>query len=116
MATPIFHQGYGMAMPIFHQGYGMAMPMYYVYILWSQKSRIFYYGYSENIPKRLQEHNKGISPATAPHRPWQLIFYAAFSDQMIAKDFERYLKSGSGKAFAYKRLVNISLKRIKGLD
>lgn len=43
--------------------------------------------------------------------PWELVFYAAFETLMQAKDFEQYLKSGSGKAFAYKRLVNVALAK-----
>jgi len=57
------------------------------------------------------EHNQGISKATAPHCPWALTFYASFQSKKLAKDFELYLKSGSGKAFMYKRLVNAALKK-----
>lgn len=87
------------------------MAMYYVYILWSSKSKNFYFGYAENLKKRLNEHNKGLSKATKPYRPWNLVFYSAFKNKKLAKDFERYLKSGSGKAFAYKRLVDVALKK-----
>ncbi len=85
--------------------------MYYVYILWSSKSKIFYSGYSENLRKRLEEHNKGLSKATVPHRPWKIVFYVTFESKKLAKDFELYLKTGSGKAFAYKRLVDVALKK-----
>ncbi|HBA27198.1 MAG TPA: hypothetical protein DCY98_07400 [Nitrospinae bacterium] len=88
--------------------------MYYTYILWSQKSKDFYYGYSEDLKKRFEEHNKGLSQSTAPYRPWKLVFYAAFETQKLAKDFEKYLKTGSGKAFAYKRFLNTeALKKDK---
>jgi predicted GIY-YIG superfamily endonuclease len=88
--------------------------MYYTYILWSQKSKDFYYGYSEDLEKRFEEHNKGLSQSTAPYRPWKLVFYAAFETQKLAKDFEKYLKTGSGKAFAYKRFLNTeALKKDK---
>lgn len=49
--------------------------------------------------------------ATRPHLPWRLVFYAAFETLQQAKDFELYLKSGSGKAFAYKRLVSETWKK-----
>ena len=52
----------------------------------------------ENITKDYQ--------ATAPYKPWQLVFYGAFENMKKVKDFELYLKTGSGKAFAYKRLLN----------
>ncbi|MDD5618615.1 MAG: GIY-YIG nuclease family protein [Candidatus Omnitrophica bacterium] len=88
--------------------------MYYVYILYSSKSKNFYYGYTEDLKNRFAEHNGGLSKATASFRPWILVYYSAFQIKKLAKDFERYLKSGSGKAFAYKRLVNsVALKKNK---
>lgn len=88
--------------------------MYYVYILYSSKSQNFYYGYTEDLKKRFKEHDDGLSKATAPFRPWILVYYSAFQIKKLAKDFEQYLKSGSGKAFAYKRLVNsVALKKDK---
>ena len=89
----------------------MANAMFYTYILRSSKSHIFYYGHSKDLRKRLREHNSGIMKSTKPHLPWKLVYYSAFETLKQAKDFELYLKSGSGKAFAYKRLVNEALAR-----
>lgn len=80
--------------------------MFYVYILYSNKSKNFCYGYTADLKKRFKEHNDGLSKATKPFRPWRLVWYCAFENRAKAKDFEKYLKSGSGKAFLYKRLVN----------
>ncbi len=80
--------------------------MYYTYILYSSKSQNFYYGYTEDLQNRLRLHQSGKVKSTAPFLPWKLVFYAAFEDIKLAKDFELYLKTGSGKAFAYKRLLN----------
>lgn len=85
--------------------------MFYTYILRSSKSKIFYYGHTADLKKRFRDHNLGLSTATKPHIPWKLVFYAAFETEKQAKDFELYLKTGSGKAFAYKRLVNEALKK-----
>ncbi len=85
--------------------------MHYVYILFSSKSKNFYYGSTGDIKKRLVEHNKGLSKATAPYIPWRLVWYAGFENKNIAEDFELYLKSGSGRAFLYKRLVNVALMK-----
>jgi len=85
--------------------------VYYVYILWSSKSKNFYYGQTSDVERRLAEHNQGLSKATKPYRPWSLVFYAAFETKELAKDFELYLKTGSGKAFAYKRLLDVALKK-----
>ncbi|MDA0348571.1 MAG: GIY-YIG nuclease family protein [Verrucomicrobia bacterium] len=63
-----------------------------------------YTGFTTNLKIRFKAHNKGSNKSTAPFRPWKLVFYAAFEEKKSALDFERYLKSGSGKAFARKRL------------
>ncbi len=62
-----------------------------------------YIGYTEDLRRRLADHNSGKNISTAPHRPWRLRTYLAFSEKGQAVDFERYLKSGSGHAFARKR-------------
>ena len=49
-------------------------------------------------------HNAGKNSYTSPFKPWRLIFYAAFEDEQRARDFEKYLKTGSGAAFGNKRL------------
>jgi len=91
--------------------------MHYVYILWSSKSSNFYFGSTRDIKKRFEEHNTGKSKATAPYIPWRLVWYSCFENKKLAEDFEQYLKSGSGKAFAYKRLLNSeSLKKDKLRD
>lgn len=84
----------------------MASLMYYVYILYSSKSQNFYYGYTEDLQNRLKLHQSGKVKSTAPFLPWKLVYYSAFEDLQLAKNFELYLKTGSGKAFAYKRLLN----------
>jgi putative endonuclease len=85
--------------------------MYYVYILKSSKSGILYYGYTSDLKKRFAEHKSGKSKFTKGHLPWKLVWYSAFKDKKKAKDFELYIKSGSGKAFLYKRLVSVALAK-----
>ena len=82
--------------------------MYYTYILKSSKSPIFYYGSTCNLKKRVYEHNSGLSKSTKPYKPWTLEWYCGFPTKKQAEDFELYLKSGLGKAFAYKRLVALA--------
>lgn len=83
--------------------------MFYCYILLSSKSHKFYFGYTKDLKTRVKFHNSGTVQATNSGRPWGLVWYGAFSTEKEAKDFEQYLKSGSGKAFAYKRLVPVAL-------
>lgn len=79
--------------------------MYYVYLIRSiEYPSEHYVGYTEDLRQRLQTHNQGGSPHTAKFRPWQLETYLAFTTQAKAQAFERYLKTGSGRAFAEKRL------------
>ncbi|MFZ3354500.1 MAG: GIY-YIG nuclease family protein [Xanthobacteraceae bacterium] len=53
---------------------------------------------------RFADHNRGRSPHAAKFKPWRLVSYLAFSDDRKAIEFERYLKTASGRAFANKRL------------
>ncbi|NJM49496.1 MAG: GIY-YIG nuclease family protein [Sphingomonadales bacterium] len=77
----------------------------YVYILQSNSHPDeFYTGLCENLEKRLADHNQGKSAHTSKHRPWRIVFHAWFEDPERAVAFEKYLKSGSGRAFASKRL------------
>ena len=85
--------------------------MFYTYILLSSKSHIFYFGSAEDLKLRLGLHNNGKVKSTKPHMPWRLVWYGAFETEKQARDFELYLKKGSGKSFAYKRLVSVALKK-----
>ena len=78
--------------------------MVYVYILESCDGAHFYIGITKDLRQRLAKHNAGEVPHTSKYRPWRLKTYIAFSDERQAFAFERYLKSGSGRAFAKKRL------------
>jgi predicted GIY-YIG superfamily endonuclease len=79
--------------------------MHYVYLIESE-SRLgeTYVGSTSDLRRRIAAHNAGRSPYTAGSRPWRLVTYVAFSKKSKAVSFERYLKSGSGHAFAAKRL------------
>jgi putative endonuclease len=79
--------------------------MHYVYLLESESALgQRYVGATSDLKKRLAEHNAGKSSHTSKYAPWKLVTYVAFSDMQKAQTFELYLKSGSGHAFARKRL------------
>jgi len=79
--------------------------MYYVYLIRSiPRPDQRYVGFTEDLRIRLKNHNNGGSPHTSKYRPWKLVTYLAFSTKEMALAFEHYLKSGSGHAFANKRL------------
>ncbi len=75
--------------------------MHYVYLIRSLNfPKQTYTGYTTNIDQRLDEHNSGKSVHTQKYKPWEMVSYVAFTSKEKALDFERYLKSGSGRAFA----------------
>ncbi|MBE9546105.1 MAG: GIY-YIG nuclease family protein [Proteobacteria bacterium] len=81
------------------------MRFYYVYILQSEiEPERFYTGFTEDLDARLKSHNSGQCSYTLKHKPWQIKTAIAFTDRQKALDFEAYLKSPSGRAFAKKRL------------
>ncbi len=79
--------------------------MKYVYILESlAESGHFYTGITDDLKVRLSAHNSGAVTHTRKYRPWRIKSYFAFTDEGRASAFEKYLKSGSGRAFAKARL------------
>jgi predicted GIY-YIG superfamily endonuclease len=79
--------------------------MKYVYILESiGAAGHFYVGITNDLRDRLKRHNAGDVPHTSKSAPWRIKTYVAFSDEAKALAFEKYLKSGSGRAFAKRHL------------
>jgi predicted GIY-YIG superfamily endonuclease len=79
--------------------------MVYVYILQSTDfPERHYVGVTHDLRSRLHKHNAREVPHTSKYAPWTIKTYLAFSDEKQAFDFEKYLKSASGRAFAKKRL------------
>jgi putative endonuclease len=78
--------------------------MHYVYILRSEiDEKRFYAGLTDDLRARLKNHNAGRVPRTAEWKPWRLKTYIAFGDRSRASEFERCLKSASGRAAAKNR-------------
>ena len=78
--------------------------MKYVYILQSLSGEHFYTGVTGDLVARLSKHNSGEVAHTSKFKPWRIKSYIAFTDEVRAVAFEKYLKSGSGRAFAKARL------------
>jgi putative endonuclease len=75
--------------------------MKYVYILQSLSTPSEHYvGITHNLKERLAAHNSGKCIHTSKHAPWKIITATYFADEDKAAAFERYLKSGSGRAFS----------------
>ncbi|HEX4875230.1 MAG TPA: GIY-YIG nuclease family protein [Chitinophagaceae bacterium] len=73
--------------------------MFFVYVIRSEKDGRFYVGLSEDVDKRVNQHNKGMTFSTKGFRPWKLFFFESFPTRIDARKREIYLKSGSGKEF-----------------
>lgn len=81
--------------------------MKHVYILKSQSHPSQkYIGVTSNLDDRIKEHNSGNVPHTSKFIPWDVVVYTTFIDEDKAFEFEKYLKSHSGRAFVSKRLIS----------
>ncbi|MFA5158789.1 MAG: GIY-YIG nuclease family protein [Patescibacteria group bacterium] len=78
--------------------------MHYTYLL-ELSDNNYYVGSTKDLRARLKKHQLGEVPHTSKHRPVDLAWYASFKTRKLAQDFEKYLKSSSGKAFRNKRLI-----------
>ena len=82
----------------------------YVYILRSDSDPSRHYvGRTTDVDQRLEWHNAGPSGHTIEHRPWSVVVSLEFPDESAAARFEKYLKSGSGRAFAKRHFRRPSL-------
>jgi putative endonuclease len=83
----------------------MDLPKCIVYVLKNETDPVRYYtGLTSNLAARLAAHNAGRCPHTASGKPWTVDVTVEFSDERRAVAFERYLKSGSGVAFAKRHI------------
>ena len=78
--------------------------MHYVYILKCFDNEL-YVGQTADLKERFARHQNGYVPATKGRRPVSLVHYSAFNDKYRAIEFEKYLKSGSGRAFTNRHLI-----------
>lgn len=79
--------------------------MYHVYLIQSESDPSQkYYGITPHLESRINDHNTGKSPHTSKYVPWKLVSCVSFADKFRAYQFEKYIKSHSGRAFANKRL------------
>jgi predicted GIY-YIG superfamily endonuclease len=84
----------------------MRPPIRTVYLIRSiSRPERHYIGITSNLAQRLDVHNSGGSRHTMTDRPWRLVSLVEFADEAQALRFEKYLKSGSGRAFAKRHLL-----------
>jgi putative endonuclease len=78
--------------------------MYYTYVLLSKVDRKLYYGFTQDLTKRFEQHQKGLVESTKHCRPFQLIYYEACCSKEDALRREKYFKSYRERQFINKRL------------
>ena len=78
--------------------------MFYIYIIESAKNGELYSGYTEDLQKRLKEHNQGLNISTKRHIPWKCIYYEACLNKEDAIRREKYMKTTQGTRLIKNRL------------
>jgi len=82
------------------------MKYFYTYVLQSLKDLNFYVGYTNNLIKRIEDHNKGKVLSTKNRMPLKLIYWEGCLNQHDATRREKYLKTAWGKRFIKNRIKN----------
>jgi putative endonuclease len=67
--------------------------MWVVYILRSEKNGRYYIGSTDDLDRRLEQHNSGHTPSTRPYRPWSIVYFEPMPDRPSARSREREIKS-----------------------
>ncbi|MCL5675926.1 MAG: GIY-YIG nuclease family protein [Patescibacteria group bacterium] len=73
--------------------------MYYVYVLKSKIAKKSYVGLTNNVKRRLLEHNTGKDTYTKRYKPWIVIYFESVEDRVKAREREKYFKSSRGRRF-----------------
>ncbi len=81
------------------------MPSWFVYILRSLSCKFVYIGSTNDVRRRLSEHNDGRVQSTKAYRPLEIKAYVAVETEQHARRLEKYFKTGSGKAVLRKRIL-----------
>jgi len=83
--------------------------MFYVYVLKSKKDTELYTGFTNNLKKRVQEHNRGSVTSTKPRRPFELVYFEGYKSERDARVREKNLKLRSRASTQLKKRIQASL-------
>ena len=81
--------------------------MFYVYLISSVKDKNWYTGYTQDLQKRILEHNQGRNLSTKNRGPFKLLYYEACLNEQDAKAREKYLKSGCGREWIKQKYTRL---------
>lgn len=73
--------------------------MFFVYVLSSESRNYLYVGLTDNLERRIAQHNAGYEKTTKPYRPFKVLLTESFQNRPDARVREKYLKSGVGKEY-----------------
>jgi putative endonuclease len=82
--------------------------MYFVYVLKSKKEHKLYYGFTDNLERRIKEHNNKEVQSTKSRTPFELIYFETTSTIIEARKREWYFKSGFGRKYVKNRIMALS--------
>jgi len=80
--------------------------MYYAYVLKSKDHEYFYKGHCNDLQKRLQQHNSGLTKSIKPYIPFSIYYFEEFETEMEAIAREKYFKSSAGRRFLKNKLAS----------
>lgn len=83
--------------------------MYYFYVLRFRKNKKLYYGFTNDLKRRIKEHENGGSYFTSRNGPFDLIFFEAYINEYDAREAEIYFKTGHGREVLKGKLKNYFL-------
>jgi putative endonuclease len=84
--------------------------MFYAYLLRSKKDNKLYIGFTNDLRRRLKEHNSGKNKSTSYRRPLELVYYEAYKSEQDARQREKNLKLFGKALGGLKRRINLSLE------
>lgn len=79
---------------------------YYVYILFSHKDRGIYTGYTDDLKRRIKEHNQNRVESTKNRQPLDLVYFEGYKNKKFTLQRELYLKTGWGRNYLNKIIKN----------
>jgi len=79
--------------------------MYYAYVLKSIHYEYFYKGHCENLQKRLEEHNSGMTTSIRPYLPFKIAYFEEFPSLNEAIKREKYFKYSAGRRYLKGKLA-----------
>ncbi len=81
--------------------------MHFVYVIQNMKGRELYFGRTDNLDKRLADHNQGRNFSTKDNRPWEYIYIEGYKSEKDAIKRELKLKNyGNARTYVKKRITN----------